>query len=147
MYTVLRTFEMSECTYLWASQRERALLAFTGQELRTQNILQCTEHSHIMKNYPAQKCSWHPSWETPLEPSVSSCKLTAHWLWAQASSLLAVTYLVFKHLKYICFMMEEKRSWTMKSKRPGQSSVAATPPADTWAEFMILRTQTPPRLL
>lgn len=61
MYTVLRTFEMSERTYLWALQRERALLAFTGQELRTPNILQCTERSHIVKNYPAQKCSWRPS--------------------------------------------------------------------------------------
>ena len=61
MYTVLRTFEMSERTYLRALQRERALLAFTGQELRTPNILQFTERSHIVKNYPAQKCSWRPS--------------------------------------------------------------------------------------
>ena len=92
---------MSEHTYLWMSQRERALLAFTGQELRTQNILQCTEHSHIMriiqpKNVPGVPPE-KPHWSWVCHPVNSQHtgyehRLPYSWPWDILSSNIWSTF-------------------------------------------------------
>lgn len=45
---------------LGVSQRERALLTYSGQELRTQNTLKFTKHSHMLKNCPSKNVNSVP---------------------------------------------------------------------------------------